>query len=62
MDPEIAKALNEMRKLERQAKQLLYKMDRLETQWNDVKRELKEKGKEISHQLGDVLYRFRKKS
>jgi hypothetical protein len=62
MDPEISKKLADLRRLERQAKQLLYKMDRIESEWNSVKQELRDKGREISHQLGDVLHRFRKKS
>lgn len=62
MDPEISKKLADLRRLERQAKQLLYKMDRIESEWNSVKQELRAKGREISHQLGDVLHRFRKKS
>lgn len=62
MDPEISEKLSELRKLERQAKQLLYKMERIESQWEEIKQELKEKGKEIHHRLGDVLYRYQKKS
>lgn len=62
MDSEISDKLSEMRKLERQAKQLIYKMERIESQWNRVKMELKEKGKDVSHQLGDVLHSWNKKS
>jgi len=62
MDSEIAEKLAEMRKLERQAKQLIYKMGRLEAQWERVKKELQDKGKDIPHGLGDILYRFQKKS
>jgi len=62
MDPEIADKLAALRKLERQAKQLLYKMERIEAAWNVLKKELKEKGKEIPHHLGDVLHGWRSKS
>jgi chaperonin cofactor prefoldin len=61
MDPEISKKLADLRKLERQAKQLIYKMDRIEAEWNQVKKELEDQGKSVPHQLGDVLFRFRKK-
>jgi len=62
MDPEISEKLSELRKLERQAKQLIYKMERIENAWNAVKRELQDKGKDVSHQLGDVLHGWNKKS
>lgn len=56
MDPEVSALLAELKKLERQAKGLLYKMERIQTQWNGLKDELKQKGKEIPHELGDVLH------
>jgi hypothetical protein len=62
MASEISQKLAELRKLERQAKQLIYKMDRLEKSWNDVAKELREHGKEISHRFGDTLYGWRKKT
>lgn len=62
MDPEISQKLSELRKLERQAKQLIYKMERIESAWNQVKRELIAKGKTVSHELGDVLQSRQKKS
>lgn len=62
MDPDVSNLMNELRKLERQAKGLIYKMERIETEWNGVKRELTEKGKEITHELGDVLQGWNKKS
>ncbi len=61
MDPEISLLMAKLRKLERQAKQLLYKMDRIQSDWNGVKKELVAKGKEISHELGDVLQGWSKK-
>lgn len=61
MDPGIAEKLGEMRRLERQAKQLLYKMARIEAEWNKLKKELQGEGKEIPHHLGDVLHRFSKR-
>ena len=57
VDPEISQKLAELRRLERQAKQLIYKMGRIESAWNNIKKDLKSKGKDISHQLGDVLQR-----
>ena len=60
MDPDISEKLAEMRRLERQAKQLIFKMERLEAAWNKIKKELVENGKEIPHQLGDVLHRYSK--
>ncbi len=61
MDPEISKKLADLRKLERQAKQLLYKMDRIESAWNVLKKDLKASGKDISHHLGDVLHGWKNK-
>lgn len=58
----MSELMNELRKLERQAKGLIYKMERLQKEWNGVKRELGEKGKEVSHELGDVLNGWSKKS
>ena len=55
MDSEVSQLLTELRKLERQAKGLLYKMERIQTQWSGLKDELKQKGKEIPHELGDEL-------
>lgn len=60
MDPKISEKLAEMRRLERQAKQLLYKMDRIEAEWNKLKKELQNEGREVPHLLGDVIYRFAK--
>lgn len=62
MDPEIKALLQQMRKLERQAKSLIYKMERIEASWDGVKAELKTRGKEVSHRLGDVLHGFQRKS
>lgn len=60
-DNEVTKKLSDLRKLERQAKQLLYKMDRIEAAWNTLKKDLKASGKEIHHQLGDVLSGWKSK-
>jgi hypothetical protein len=62
MDPELSKKLAELRKLERQAKQLIYKMDRIEMQWNALREELKDSGRSLPRQLGDVLHGWRKKT
>lgn len=62
MDPEIKQKLAELRKLERQAKQLLYKMDRIESEWNSVKQELQSSGRNVPNHLGDVLSGWRNKS
>jgi hypothetical protein len=62
MDQEVLEKMNELRKLERQAKQLLYKMERIEARWNSLKRELNEKGSEIPRHLGNVLLGWRSKS
>jgi len=56
VDSNVTKLLTqEMRKLEKQARQLLYKMDKLTADWDRVKAELKKNGKDIPHQLGDLL-------
>ena len=60
MNPKIAEKLAEMRRLERQAKQLLHKMDRIEADWNRLKKELEEEGKEIPHLLGDLIHGYAK--
>lgn len=54
------KKLSELRKLERQAKALLYKMERIEVEWNSIKNELRQSGRIVPHQLGDVLGTWRK--
>ncbi len=54
------KKLSELRKLERQAKALLYKMERIEVEWRAVKSELLQIGRSVPHQLGDVLGAWRK--
>jgi chaperonin cofactor prefoldin len=61
LDPEISKKLKELRKLEQQAKQLIYKMDRIEQKWNETKNELIALGRSVPHRLGDVLSGWRKK-
>lgn len=58
MDPRIKEKLAEMRRLERQAKQLIYKMERIESDWNQLKKELEDEGKEIPHLLGDIVHRY----
>lgn len=62
MDPEISENLAELRKLERQAKQLIYKMERIEAEWNRVRKHLEALGKEVPKQLGDVLHGWQKKA
>jgi len=61
MNSEHSEKIAQLRKLERQAKSLLYKMERIETEWNSVKEELTREGKEIPHQLGDVLHGWKSK-
>ncbi len=62
MDPEISENLAELRKLERQAKQLIYKMERIEAEWNRVRKHLETLGKDVPKQLGDVLHGWQKKA
>ena len=61
MDAELREKIKSLRKLETQAKQLLRKMDRIEIEWNNLKSEIAEKGKEMPQTLGDVLSYWQKK-
>lgn len=56
------KKLSEMRKLERQAKNLIYKMQRLEKDWKNLREELKDAAVSVPKQLGDVLARWNRLS
>lgn len=61
MDAELLLKIKSLRKLEREAKLLLRKMDRIESEWNSLKEEIVKKGKEMPQTLGDVLaYRQKK--
>jgi uncharacterized protein (UPF0335 family) len=62
VDPAISEKLAELRKLERQAKQLIYKMERIETEWSRVRKQLLALGKDVPKQLGDVLHGWQKKA
>ena len=63
MDPLVTKQLKaELRKLEKQARQLLFKMERVSAEWNYVKDELKKQGHDVPRQLQDVLYGFANRS
>ena len=63
MDKDLTRQLlAEKRKLERQARQLLYKMEKIAKEWDRVKSDLKKAGQDIPHQLGDVLHGWRGKS
>lgn len=63
MDRLVTKQLKtELRRLEKQARQLLFKMERISVEWNHVKDELKKQGHEVPRQLGDVLHGWRNKS
>ncbi len=61
MDIELREKLKEIRKLEREAKQLLRKMDRIESEWNLLKIEIEQKGRDIPQTLGDILSGWKKK-
>ena len=62
MDAELREKIKNLRKLEHQAKQLLRKMDRLETEWNELNKEIADKGHSTPKTLGDVLAYWQKKS
>ena len=53
------KRLQELRKLEKQAKQLIYKMRRLENEWIKLRQEFPET-KSIPSTLGDALANWNK--
>lgn len=52
------KNLATLRKIERHAKQLLYKMQRLETEWKKVRAEIKGTSESLPKTLGDVLSKW----
>ena len=47
-----------LRRLERQAKQLIYKMKRLETEWKKLRSEFKSTSASLPATLGDVLSKW----
>ncbi len=56
MDPLVTKTLKaELRKLERQARQLIQKMQRVSNEWDRVQAELKKHGHDVPHQLAEKL-------
>lgn len=53
--------LKELRKLERQAKQLIYKMNKIELDWKHLQKELHAAGvKQLPNTLGDAIANWHK--
>ncbi|MBI1860265.1 MAG: hypothetical protein HYR96_05030 [Deltaproteobacteria bacterium] len=55
MDPKIREKLSELRSIEKKAKQLIFRMRRLEEDWEKVRKELAQAGQAVDRRLGDAL-------
>lgn len=54
------KRISELRKIERQAKALIYKMQKLESEWKKLREEVKTTSLSVPKTLGDAISRWHK--